>query len=82
MQKLGVSVWIHPSFATIRERVGRPGRRDRPLFENENQALELYRKRLEAYRAADFEIDVESREDAASVAARIVMRLREENCDI
>lgn len=82
LRRLGISVWLRPSFATIRERIRGPGQKARPLFENQEQALELYRQRLEAYRAADVTLDVGPQEDAASVAERIVMCLREKNCDI
>ena len=82
LRRLGISVWIRPSFKTISERIRGPGKAARPLFRNQTQALELYRRRLEAYRAADVVIDVGPQEHAASVAERIILCLRERNCDI
>lgn len=72
----GVSVWLHPPFATIVERIGAMGREDRPLFQSEVQAWELYRERLPAYRQCDLRIDVEAGEQAEEVAARIALIVR------
>lgn len=80
MGRLGVSVWIHPAFATIVERIGGRGKEDRPLFQDEAQALALYRQRLVAYRSADLTVDVERGETASEVAARIALLLRERRC--
>src|SRR5256885_14320763 len=49
----GLSVWLHPPFATIASRIGGRGKTDRPLFRDEEQALALYRQRLPAYGRAD-----------------------------
>ena len=79
----GLSVWLHPPFATIVERIGGVGKGDRPLFQNEVQAWELYRERLPTYRSCDLRVDVEASERAEEVAARIVLLLEENApCDI
>jgi len=80
IRRLGVSVWLNPSFATIVERIGGRGKWDRPLFRSEDEAMALYRRRLPAYRAADLEVDVAPEETVSEVAARIALRLRERNC--
>ena len=69
----GVSVFLHPPFATIAGRIGSLGKSDRPLFRSEDQALALYRERLPAYRRADLTVDVAPLENAAEVAARIAL---------
>lgn len=82
IRRLGVSVWLNPSFATIVERIGGRGKSDRPLFKTEEQALALFRERLPAYRQSDLQIDVGAHETAPEVAARIALRLRERRCVI
>lgn len=72
----GVAVWLHPPFATIARRIGSLGKLDRPLFRSEEQALQLYRERLPAYRRADVTVEVSDDESAAEVAARIELLLR------
>lgn len=73
----GVSVWLNPPFASIIERIGSVGKLDRPLFENEAQALVLYRERLPLYQRANLTVDVTPSETAIEVAQRIQLRLRE-----
>ncbi|HEX9736208.1 MAG TPA: shikimate kinase [Thermoanaerobaculia bacterium] len=82
IRRLGVSVWLNPSFATIVERIGGRGKSDRPLFKTEEQALALFRERLPAYRRSDLQMDVAPGETAAEVAARIALRLKERRCVI
>jgi shikimate kinase len=72
--RLGYSVWLHPSFATIVARIG-AGKEDRPLFRTESEALALYRERLPLYRRADATIEIGADETAAEVAARLVLTL-------
>lgn len=72
----GLVVWLHPSFATLAARIGESGKADRPLFETESQALELYRSRLPAYRQADLEVKVANDEAPEEVAARISFLLQ------
>jgi shikimate kinase len=71
----GVSVWIDPPFSVISQRIGALGKEDRPLFQTEAQALELYRQRLPAYRRADFRLEVDPGEAPEEVAARIALLL-------
>jgi shikimate kinase len=78
MRHSGVSVWLHPPFAVILGRIGARGKADRPLFQDEVQAWELYRQRLPAYEAADLRVEVHQRESAREVAARIVLLLPKE----
>lgn len=71
----GVSVWLDPPFSLISERIGALGKEDRPLFQSESQALELYRHRLPAYRRADLRLEVAPDEEPEEVAARIALLL-------
>jgi len=73
----GLTVFLNPPFATIAARIGGLGKLDRPLFQDEAQALALYRERLPAYRKADLTVDVAPGEDAPEVAARIDFMIRE-----
>jgi shikimate kinase len=76
----GVSVWLNPAFATIVARIGGLGKRDRPLFRDEVQALALYRERLPAYRRADLTVDVGPAERPEEIAARIVLMIGGGRC--
>lgn len=87
IEPAGLSVWLHPPFATIVERIGAAGKRDRPLFQDDVQAWELYRRRLPTYRRCDLRLDVEASEGAEEVAARVALRVQEQigkqaPCDI
>lgn len=73
MGRAGMSVWLHPPFAVIVQRIGGSGKLDRPLFRDETQAWELYRQRLSAYERADVKVDVGAAEEPAQVAARIAL---------
>jgi len=77
IQANGLSVWLNPPFATIASRVGGLGKRDRPLFRDEMQALALYRERLPAYQRADLTVDVAPGEGPQEIAARIALRIGE-----
>jgi len=72
----GLTVFLNPPFATIAARIGGLGKLDRPLFQDEAQALALYRERLPAYRKADLTVDVGPDEDPPEVAARIALLIR------
>ena len=76
----GVSVWLNPSFQVIVDRIGGLGKRDRPLFRDETQALALYRERLATYRACDVTLDVAADEDPEEVVARLELRLKGGKC--
>ena len=78
----GFTVWLNPAFATLAARVGGLGKEDRPLFQDETQALALYRERLPAYRRADLIIDMAPKEGPEEIAARISLRLGERRCAI
>jgi shikimate kinase len=75
-----LSVWLNPPFATIAARIGGIGKRDRPLFKDEAQALALYRERLPAYRRADLTVDVTPEEGVEEIAARIALMIGERTC--
>ena len=76
----GLVVWLHPSFATIVQRIGARGKADRPLFGDEAQALRLYQERLPIYRSADLIVDVSAAEEATEVAGRLALLLSERLC--
>lgn len=76
LSRSGVTLWLDPPFAVIVRRIGVEGKADRPLFEDETQALELYRARLPAYRRADLRLSVEEREQPEEVAARAELLIR------
>ncbi|MFP3941222.1 MAG: shikimate kinase [Thermoanaerobaculia bacterium] len=75
LEEAGVSVWLDPPFSLIAQRIGALGKRDRPLFDTDAQALELYRRRLPVYRRADLRIEVDPAESPEEVASRIVLLL-------
>jgi shikimate kinase len=78
----GLAVFLNPPFATIAARIGGRGKLDRPLFQDEAQALALYRERLPAYHRADLTVDVAPGEDAGEVAARIALLIGTRACAI
>ena len=75
LARSGVTVWLDPPFAVIAARIGAQGKADRPLFETETQALELYRRRLPAYRRADLRLAIDAEERPEEVAARVELLL-------
>lgn len=75
IDRLGTSVFLHPPFAAIMRRIGALGKADRPLFQDEAQALALYRERLPVYQEADLTIEIASDETPEETAARIALRL-------
>ena len=77
LSRLGITIFLHPSFGTIARRLGGVEKEDRPLFESEVEALSLYRKRLPAYHQADLTLKIGDDETARETAARIVLRLEE-----
>ena len=76
----GLSVWLHPPFATIASRIGGLGKADRPLFRDERQALDLYRQRLPAYGRADVTVEVAPEEGPEEIAARIALLIGTRRC--
>ena len=75
MAESGVSVWLDPPFSAITERIGGLGKVDRPLFQDESQALALYRDRLPVYRRADVRLTIDPAEAPEEVAARLALLL-------
>ncbi len=71
IRELGTSVWLDAGFDVILDRLSPGGRRKRPLFQDEEQALELYRERRAFYRRADLRVEIEFADTARRVAARI-----------
>jgi len=80
IRRHGVSVWLRPPFEELLQRVQRGGRRQRPLFGDEEQARALYESRLELYRQADLEVPVMAGEAAAVTVGRVVGSLEERPC--
>jgi shikimate kinase len=78
----GLSIWLHPPFATIASRIGGLGKSDRPLFRDETQALALYRERLPAYRRAEVTVDIAPEEGPEEIAARIALLIGNRRCAI
>jgi len=78
----GLAVFLNPAFATIMGRIGGRGKADRPLFQDGEQALALYRERLPAYRRSDLTVDVAPGEDAGEVASRIALLIGARPCAI
>jgi len=76
LARTGVILWLDPPFAVIARRIGGQGKVDRPLFEDERQALELYQARLPAYHRADLRLPVQEQEMPEEVAARAELLLR------
>lgn len=75
LERSGVSVWLDPPFSVIAERIGALGKLDRPLFETEAQALELYRRRLPVYRRANIRLGVAPGDTPEEVAERVAFLL-------
>jgi shikimate kinase len=75
LERSGVSVWLDPPFSLIAERIGVLGKEDRPLFQTEAQALDLYRRRLPVYRRADIRLGVAPGDTPEEVAARVALLL-------
>lgn len=81
IRRLGTSVWLAPAFETLLARLDEEERAQRPLLGDPQQARELYRQRLDAYRRADIRIGVDADETAAGVAARIARLFEGAPCD-
>jgi shikimate kinase len=81
IRRLGKSVWLNPSFATIVSRMSEDQRATRPLFRDEAQARRLFEERLDAYRKADLRIDISLEETLDEVAAKIAHLFRGRPCN-
>lgn len=76
---LGVSVFLDTPWDEVLRRL--PGKRsERPLFKTPEAALELYRKRLSAYKLADLRVTPGTGEDAEAVAGRLLILLEQSRC--
>jgi shikimate kinase len=82
VRSAGVLVWLNPSFDVILARVGGEEKSNRPLFQDPEQALELYRQRLGAYGQAHVRVDISADESVEQVTGRILLLLREAACAI
>jgi shikimate kinase len=79
IRELGTSVWLDAGFDVILDRLSPSGRRQRPLFRDEEQALKLFRERRDFYRRADLRLEIDLADTARGVAARIADLLTREN---
>jgi shikimate kinase len=82
IRRSGLSVWLNPPWATVMRRIGALGKTDRPMFQSETQALELFRQRLPLYRQCDLRLDVEESEPPTQVVERLTLLLKERRCAI
>lgn len=80
MLRTGVCVWLDAPFELLVGRLVEAERERRPLFRDAEQARELYRERLPAYRRADLRIEVAPGDGPEEVAQRTARRLREQAC--
>ena len=77
----GVSVFLDLPWEVLRERLARDNS-DRPMYDDTNQAKELFEERLPHYRRALVRVSLVGDEDPDKVAGRVVETLREAPCAI
>ena len=77
----GVSVFLDLPWEVLRERLARDNS-DRPMYDDTNQAKELFEERLPHYRRALVQVKLVGDEDPDKVAGRVVETLREAPCAI
>lgn len=82
MRRRGVSVWLDAPLPLLLERLRRGDPAQRPLFVGEEEARELYRRRLADYRDADLRVAVDASQSASAVTEAVVLALRERGCAI
>jgi shikimate kinase len=80
MLRTGRVLWLDVPFDTLLQRLAR-SKDERPLFKNPEQALRLYRSRLDAYGRCDWKVEVEAGWSADHVAT-LAERLVRTSCDI
>ena len=80
MRNAGTSVWLDLPFRDILDRLSPGGRRRRPLFDDEDQALSLFEQRRSAYAEADLRLVLDAGETPARTASRIAARLGGDRC--
>jgi shikimate kinase len=77
----GVSVFLDLPWAVLRQRLARD-HADRPMYDDTDQARELFEERLPQYRCASVQVSLAGDEDPDEVAGRVVETLREAPCAI
>jgi shikimate kinase len=75
ISEAGTSVWLNPPFEVLASRLRAQEDRERPLFDDTDQARNLFRNRLQAYRQADIEISIDEKERPEQVVSRILSHL-------
>jgi len=80
MRSGGTSVWLDLPFRDILKRLSPEGRRQRPLFDDEERALSLFEQRRSSYAEADHRLIVQVDESPAQIATRIAARLGGDRC--
>jgi shikimate kinase len=71
IERSGFSVWLDPPFTAIVDRLTEEERNLRPLFRDEDQALELYGQRRSVYKKADLQLVPEPEETPEETALKI-----------
>jgi len=77
----GVSVFLDLPWVVLRERLVRD-HSDRPMYDDTDQARQLFEERLPHYRCALVQVPLAGQEDPDEVAGRVVETLREAPCAI
>lgn len=70
----GISVWLDAPFDLCWQRI-LAGNQGRPLAKNEQEALDLYNKRRDAYAKASLRVEASKNKTADEIAAEIVEAL-------
>jgi len=76
-----VSVFLDLPWAVLRQRLTHD-QSERPMYDNTNQARQLFEERLPHYRRALVRVSLAGDEDPDEVAGRVVETLREAPCAI
>lgn len=71
----GLSVWLDVPFPVLLRRIASSGPLDRPKFRDEQQALELFRARADAYSTADLRLALTGEETPTEIAARVALEV-------
>ena len=77
----GVSVFLDLPWAALQQRLARD-HADRPMYDDTDQARQLFEERLPHYRCALVQVSLSGDEDLDEVAGRVVESLREAPCAI
>jgi shikimate kinase len=75
----GVSVFLDVPWQVLRQRLTRD-HSGRPMYDDTNQAKQLFEERLPHYRCASVQVSLAGDEDPDEVAGRVVETLREAPC--